>query len=207
MLKYQINNREKISFLFILGSIQVVISILVAESLADNYNSAFYYVSTLGTSNVSWIFNSTVLIFGMCILLATYFFYKEFKEKISSSLLLLTGICGVGVGLFPEGSRPLHGIFTGFLFIFAVFFIISLVTVEKSFLIILISGLGIFTFFVTLLFFPYVGLDVESDATYLGLMKGTMERIIIYLNLSCFFVLGGYFGMNKIKIVDTTPSF
>ena len=197
MDKLQIDNREIIGFLFILGSLQVVLSLMIAEGLAENYDSQLHYISTLGSRSVAWIFNLTVFIFGICILITTYFLYKEYNKTLPSSLLLLTAFCAIGVGLFPEGNRPWHGIFTGFLFIFAVIFLISVINLERSHLLIFISIFGIFTLLVTLIFFPYLGLDVESNALFYGLFKGTLERIIIYLNLCGFLILGGFFTKNK----------
>ena len=194
MYKLQIENREKIGFLFILGSIQIVLALLIAEGIAENYDSQLYYVSTLASRSVAWIFNLTVIIFGLCILCATYFFQKEFNKKLPSLLLLLTALCAIGVGLFPEGMRPWHGLFTGFLFIFTVLFLISVINLERTPVIVFISIFGIFTLLVTMLFFPYLGLDVESPESFHGLFKGTLERIIIYLNLSGFLILGGFFN-------------
>jgi hypothetical protein len=41
-------------------------------------------------------------------------------------------------------------------------------------------SIGLISVVVMILFFNYVGLPAESTITFLGLAKGTMERIIIY---------------------------
>ena len=197
MIKFQTDNREKIGLLFLVGSIQVILALIIAEGLAENYDSQVHYVSTLASRSVAWIFNLTVFIFGVCTLIATYYLYKEFNKKLANTLLLLTAFCALGVGMFPEGARPWHGIFTGFLFIFSVLFLISLISLERTPLIVFLSIFGFFTLIVTLIFFPYLGLDVESNVTFHGLFKGTLERIVIYLNLCGFLILGGFFGFKK----------
>jgi hypothetical membrane protein len=104
------------------------------------------------------------------------------------------------VGLFPEGSRPYHGIFTGFVFIFSALFLISSVQIERSPILVLLAIFGIIILIFSFIFLPYLGLDVESNATFFGFMKGSMERFIIYSNLCCYFVLGGYFSTKKLLL-------
>lgn len=44
----------------------------------------------------------------------------------------------------------------------------------------------------SLVFLPYLGLDVESTEQFMGFMKGTMERFVIYPTLAGVIFLGGY---------------
>ncbi|WP_455140403.1 DUF998 domain-containing protein [Candidatus Hodarchaeum mangrovi] len=193
-ISQKINLRGTIGLLLFVGSVQFILSILIAEGIALNYSSAVHYVSTLGVGNTALIFNSSVLILGLCVILCSYILQREYQESLSTLLLLLTGICTAGVGLFPENSRPFHGIFTAFTFVFAALFLISVIKIERSPIPIFISIGGLILLILLFIFFPYLGLEVDSTVKFLGLMKGTLERFIIYLTVSCFLVFGGYFG-------------
>lgn len=197
MIQLHFENKDLLGFLLILGPLQFILLILVAQGIAVNYDSALYYVSSLGTGSTSLIFNSAVFILGIFVITSAYLFQKEYHKKISTILLILTGICAIGVGLFPEGARPFHGIFTGFVFTFSAIFLISLVQIERSPILIMLSLFGIAILIASFIFLPYLGLDVESSEKFFGFMKGSMERFIIYSNLCCYFVLGGYFSTKK----------
>jgi hypothetical protein len=43
---------------------------------------------------------------------------------------------------------------------------------------------------------PYLGLDVQDPQEFLGFMKGTLERFIIYPTLVGFLILVGYLSRN-----------
>jgi len=86
----------------------------------------------------------------------------------------------IGVGVFPENSRPMHEYITGFAFIFALILpIISFKALEPPFSYIS-TILGLITLVMLIIFFPYLGLPAESNVMILGLAKGTMERLVIY---------------------------
>ena len=189
---HKLSNRDIIGFLLFIGPVQFILSVLIAEGTANNYNSAKDYVSSLGVGITAPIFNLSVMILGLSMMVCTYFFQSEYGELIPSILLLLSGFCAFGVGLFPENVPPFHGIFTGFVFLFAAVFLISVIKIEQSPTMTLVTILGIVTLVAMLIFFPYLGLEMESEVKFLGFMKGSLERFIIYLTLASFLVLGGY---------------
>ena len=98
----KLGNREALGFLLFFGPLQFIITVLIAEGITDSYNSSLYYVSSLGVGTTAFLFNTTVLILGLCVLLGTYFFYKEYAVRVPTLFLLLTAICAIGVGIFPE---------------------------------------------------------------------------------------------------------
>lgn len=196
-------NSEIIGFLMLIGSLQFIMSILIGSDLAINYNSELNYVSTLGAGSTAFLFSFSVFILGISLLACSYFLQKVYREKIPTILLVLTGISACGVGLFPYTVRPFHGIFTGLVFIFASIFLVSVIKISRSPFLILISCIGALTLITTLVFFPYLGLEVENNTRFLGLLKGTLERIVIYLNITPFICLGGYLGRSEVgKVGD-----
>lgn len=200
MSTFEINRREILGVLLIIGPFQFILAVLVAQGIAINYDASLHYVSTLGAGSTDWIFNTSVILLGFCLLLSTYLIQKEYNEKIISSLLLLTAICAIGVGIFPEGTRPLHGIFTGFVFTFSSIFLMFIFRIEKSLIPMLIAIFGLLILIFSLIFFPYLGLEVQDSTRFFGFLKGSMERFIIYANVFCFFVLGGYLSTTDAKL-------
>ena len=186
-------------FFLLIGPLQFIICILIAEGIAVSYDSSLHYVSSLGTGSTANLFNTSVLVLGICILIATYFFYLEYPERLPTSFLLLTALSAMGVGIFPEDSPPFHGIFTGFVFLFAAIFLISIIKVNRSLPLISTAILGSLILIGSLLFLPYLGLDVHDPQEFLGFMKGTLERFIIYPTVAGFLVLSGYLSRNTVN--------
>lgn len=86
----------------------------------------------------------------------------------------------MGVGLFPENVRPMHGIVTPIALLFGGLSAIASYKLQKPPLSYASVVLGALSLVASVLFYPYLGLPRESVTTYLGLGKGTMERIVIY---------------------------
>jgi hypothetical membrane protein len=187
----KVQQRDLIGSLFYFGILQFVLAVLIGEGTAINYNSAIHYMSTLGTGSTAFLFSASVALLGLCMVFCSYFLQREYGKFVPTSLLLLTGICAIGVGVFPESVRPLHGIFTGFVFLFAALFLLSSFKLDQSPLFYLLSVLGGVLLFLLFLLFPYLGLEVESSVQFLGFFKGTLERFIIYLTLLSYLLLGG----------------
>jgi len=166
-----------------------MIIVLLSEGAQPNYISSMHYVSTLGTGKTALIYNSSTILLGISVFLSSLLIRRFNSSRVFFVLFLITGLATIGVGVFPEDSRPMHGIVTpialGFCAMAAVF---SYKIHEKPAsyfsvilgLVSLISGLS---------FIPYLGLPVESRTMYMGLFKGTLERIVIYTNLLWVLIL------------------
>jgi len=166
--------------LLFFGSTLWLLVEIVLESYQPGYVGSIHYVSSLGSGITALPYNLSLILFGSCIIIASLFLQRAFEEKFFSLTLLITGIFVTGVGVFPETMPPMHGLFTGFTFIFAglsAIFSYKILDNPFSYLSILIGILSIAFLFI---FFPYLGLARESTETFIGLGKGTMERIIIY---------------------------
>ena len=162
------------------GTVQWFFMILISESFQPGYNSSLHYVSSLGVGTTALAYNLSIIIFGLSLVVSSIILYKTLSIKLFILLLLITGIFIIGVGVFPEDSRPMHGYVTAFAFIFAVSLpIVSFKMLNRLFSYISIV-LGLITLTLLIFFFPYLGLPAESTTTILGLAKGTMERLVIY---------------------------
>ncbi len=187
-----VSNKDILGFLLFFGPLEFFLAIIIAQGMFPNYHTGIYYVSSLGVGQTALLFNSSVALLGICIVLASYFVQQEYNKKLVSILLLLSGLCALGVGIFPEDSRPLHGIFTGFVFLFAALFLISTITINRTPILYITSILGFSMLIMSFVFLPYLGLEVESTEQFMGFMKGTLERFIIYPTLLGIILLGGY---------------
>ncbi len=180
----------KAGLLLAIGSIQWFFIVLISEGLYPGYVSSFHYVSTLGTGQTANLYNASTFLLGVCVVTASFLIRRFKPSRLFFALLLVAGLGTMGLGVFPEDSRPMHGIVTPITLIFgglAGAFSFKAQTRPLSYLS-MILGAG--SIVVGLLFIPYMGLSVESDAMYLGLYKGTLERIVIYPLILWMMTLG-----------------
>ena len=162
------------------GSIQWLMMIIILESFQPGYNSSLHYVSSLGVGTTSIIYNISIILFGLSVVLSSIILYKSLDMKIFNIFFFITGAFVIGVGLFPENIRPIHGYVTAFTFIFGVITAIISYKVSDPPVSYISLTIGLITLVLLIVFFPYVGLEAESTITFLGLGKGTIERLLIY---------------------------
>ena len=198
----KLTNRDILGFLLFFGPFEFLLAIIIGAGITPNYHVGVYYVSSLGVGETALLFNASVLILGVCMVLASYFIQQEYKTPLFSLLCLLSGLSALGVGLFPEDVRPLHGIMTALVFLFGALFLLSSFSVNKKSPILYITTiLGSLTLIGSFLFLPYLGLEVESTAQFMGFMKGTLERLVIYPMLIGVILLAGYLSKEKSSAV------
>jgi hypothetical membrane protein len=176
--------------LLVIGSIQWFFIVQISEGLYPGYISSFHYVSTLGTGQTANLYNTSTFLLGICVVTASLLIHRFKPSGLFFLLLLIAGIGTVGLGVFPENSRPMHGIVTPITLIFgglAGAFAFKVQSKPLSYLSII---LGAGSIALGLLFIPYMGLPVESDVIYLGFYKGTLERIVIYPLILWMMTLG-----------------
>ena len=177
------DNLKTASFLLLFGIIQWILTVMIAEGLKPGYISSVHYVSTLGTGSTASIYNLSTIILGASLISATLILRKAATSRAFLILFLVTGLATVGVGVFPEDSRPMHGIVTPIALIcgaLAALFSYRIHDRPASYFSVTLGAVSLIT---GIAFIPYLGLPVESRAMFMGLYKGTLERIVIYTNL------------------------
>ncbi len=185
-----LDNRKAASAILLFGIIQWIILVLIAEGIQPGYISSIHYVSSLGTGKTSLMYNTSTILLGVSVATASLIIRRFNSSRIFFVLFLITGLATIGVGVFPENSRPMHGIVTPIALIFgALAAIFSYKIQEKpaSYFSIILGAVSLIT---GIAFIPYLGLSVDSRAMYLGFFKGTLERIVIYTNLLWVLILG-----------------
>lgn len=180
--------------LFAVGGI-ALLGIITAEVLYPSY-STLQEISDLGASRPpnsvieqpsATIFNTTMLISGALVLIATYFLYKEFERRDLPISLGLFGSGIFGVGVFPGNVVPWHQIFALITFFGGgVAAVISSRAEEGPFkyLSMLFGGISL------LVLLNVVFLGEANPLSFLGL--GGIERWVVYPILLWITGFGGY---------------
>lgn len=163
------------------GALQWFLGILLAEAWDSGYNSRIDYVSELGIGSTAAIYNTSVFILGLCMILAAYFMFKSIKNsKLQSVLLAISGIGAMGLGIFYGTIQPWHSLCTLIAIVFGCFAAISSYKIQSSPISYISVILGAMALIAAIVFFPYLGLPLGSTETFLGMAKGSLERWAIY---------------------------
>jgi hypothetical membrane protein len=177
--------------LLFLAVTQFVLGLVISEAQFPNYSISDNYISDLGVGSSSIIFNSSVFLLGLLLLIGAYFLQRAFDFKILTVVLVLTAIGAMGVGIFTEDFETLHPI-------------VSLIAFLFGGLSAVFSGVGsflhkyrlmrtaFFAFAIILGFMTLGALVLFAGKIYLGLGAGGMERMIIYPILMWGAGFGGY---------------
>ena len=180
-------SRKLAGILIFIASLQFILAMTISEALYPDYSVSENYISDLGdyskAHSVAYIFNSSVFLLGLLILVAAYFIHHLFDFKVLSFCLILTGIGAMGVGIFPESFGILHTIPSFITFFFGAISAIVSYKLQKSPLSYLAVVLGLLSLISLALF----GLKI-----YLGLGVGGMERMIAYPTLLWALGFGGH---------------
>jgi hypothetical membrane protein len=191
------STRKTTSVILLFGIIQWILVIILAEGIQPDYISSIHYVSTLGTGVTSIFYNSSTILLGVSVTIASILIRRFNSSRIFFILFLITGLATIGVGVFPEDSRPMHGIVTPIALIFGALAAIFSYKLQEKPASIFCVVLGAVSLVTGLWFIPYLGLYVESRVMFMGLYKGTLERIVIYTNLLWVLILGSQLSTNS----------
>lgn len=84
--------------LLLVGGAQFVIALIIAEAIYPGYSVARNYISDLGVwgSNSALVFNSSIMIFGLSVLVSSYFINTQFKNRTIAVLFALAGTGSLG---------------------------------------------------------------------------------------------------------------
>jgi len=178
--------------LIFIGVTQFVLCLTVSEALYSGYSVSSNYISDLGVGPSSSIFNSSVFLLGLLLIIGTYFLQRGFKEyKILTLVLILTAIGAMGVGVFTENFGTIHRVFSLIAFLFgglsAVFSVTCSYVHKFKLLKMPFSVIAVILGVVSL-----GALVLFADKMNLGLGVGGMERMIVYPLLMWGAGFGGY---------------
>lgn len=164
------------------GAAEFLTLMVAAESIAPDYSMKDNAISDLGVGTTAVLFNASIVIAGLLTLAAAYLYYRAEGQRLVAFPLLLAGIGGVGVGLFPETTGAPHALSAFVAFVFGNLTAILAYRVERPPLRFVSPILGVM---------GLVALVLATSGTYLGLGFGGMERMIVYPFLLWAVAFGG----------------
>jgi len=170
---------------------QFVLGVIVSEALYSGYSISGNYVSDLGVGSSSMIFNSSVFLMGLLLIIGAYFLHRAFGFTMLTVTFVLTAIGAMGVGIFTLDAGIIHSVtalifflFSGLSAIFAVIcsyvhgFKLMKMPFSAIAVILGLTELGGFVLFV--------------GKIYFGLGVGGMQRMVLYPVLIWLVGFGGY---------------
>lgn len=193
--------------ILIIGSVQFLLAVTMAEALFPGYNLGQNTLSHLGGSippvePSATIFNLSVVILGILSLIAVYLILKSGGCRLFSSCLAISAIGAIGVGIFPTYTGDIHILFSVLTFLFGSLAVIFSYRLGLNIPMVIVSMILGLMSFLTLLSFIILGTGVSNPLiTYLGI--GGAERFIAYPSLFYITALGGYLtsrGKDWVKI-------
>ena len=183
-----LSDATKAGVALFVGVAQFGIFVIVAESVFPGYSVANNYISDLGPpcqgaaacgSQTSWwIFDSSIAIMGMCILVGGYFINRYFHWKPATGFIILSGIGTIGIGIFNENSPfMLHDIFSLITFVGIGLTAVVSFWLQKPPMSYFSVLLGLASLTALILYIPQTGTAFGSA---LGIGPGGLERMIVY---------------------------
>ena len=170
--------------LIFLGATQFVVAMIAAEAIYPGYSVSNNYISDLGVGPAAVIFNTSVFLFGVTVVLSAYLIFRVFRKIPVATLFVLTGVGAIGVGVFPETAPGgIHTVVSFVAFFFGGLSAIFSYTLGKHPLTYCSIALGAFSL---------VALALFALQQYLGLGHGGMERMIAYPMLLWAIAFGGH---------------
>lgn len=179
---------EKVAgMIFFIAATQFVLGLSISEALYPGYSLSANYISDLGIGPSALIFNSSVFLLGLLLLIGTYFLRDLSNFKTVNILLLLMAVGAMGIGVFTKNYRTAHGGVATMAFFFAGLSAISSFKLLKKPLSLISIVLGMMTLGALALFSS--GMITSGSLTsdiaynsdlYMGLGPGGMEHMIIY---------------------------
>ena len=184
---------------FQIAATQFILGLIIAEALYPGYSVSDNYISDLGVGPSSIVFNLSVFLLGLLLLVGIYFLRYTTDFKTVNILLVLMAVGVMGAGVFTKDNTLAHGAVSSMAFLFAGLSAIASFKVVKKPLSLISIVLGAMTLGALALF--SCGLITSGSLTsniaydsifFLGLGPGGMERMIVYPALMWLAGFGGY---------------
>ncbi len=181
-------SRERLAgALFFTAVTQFILCLAIAEALYPGYSLSDQYISDLGTGPSAIVFNSSIFILGMLLVIGTYLLRHSPELKTVNILLFLMAIAAMGVGIFTSHFPVAHCTAASTAFFFSGLSAMASAKVLKKPLSLIGIILGAMTLGALGLYSAGIitsgsltsSIAYDSDF-YLGLGPGGMEHMIVY---------------------------
>ncbi len=179
-----LSDKKLAGLLLVVGGVQWILAVIVAEARYPDYSIARNYISDLGVERGSaLIFNGSTFLLGALVMAAAYAIRREFGSRFFVASLFLAGVGPLGVGIFNENHIVFHSLFALIAFVFGG---VSAVAAAK-FLRKPISHVAM-----AIGAFMLLALIFLAARLHFGIGVGGMERMIAYPTLLWTIGFGGY---------------
>lgn len=112
------NGKVAGTFIFVAVT-QFILGLIISEALYSDYSISTNYISDLGVGPSSIIYNSSVFLLGLLLMIGTYFLAHALKEyTVLILMIILASIGAMGVGIFTEDFGVIHGVLSLIVFLF-----------------------------------------------------------------------------------------
>ncbi len=169
--------------LLVVAGVQFLLAMLVAEGMRPAYSISADAISDLGVGSTALLFNTSVALLGILILLFVYLYHGVHRKLWITIPYLIAGIGPIGVGLFPETTGAPHALFAFIAFFFGSLVLILVAVVVRPpfrYVSVVLGAAGL------------AALALFASGTFLGIGLGGMERMIAYPVLFWGIAFGGY---------------
>lgn len=178
---------------FIAGSV-ILMGIITGEIFYPElytYTTANSMISDLGATEPPYsiitqpsanIFNFSMIISGIFLLIGAYFLFRSYNDRIATILVGLLGLGALGVGIFPGNINPQHPLSAMTTFIaggLSAIYSFRLINSPLKYLAIIFGIVGLFFLFTANMFIPVMG-------------GGGVERWVAYPIVLWILGFGGY---------------
>ncbi len=206
IFKPEYNYYKIAGILMVIGCIQYLLAINIAESMFPGYSIASNSLNDLGGSlplvePAAIIVNLSSIILGILLLVSVYLILKSGGCRLFSSCLAIFGFSVVALGVFPEYTNGIHASFAVVAVIsgaLALLFSYRLgINIPMTIVSIILGLIAIITIIISLIY----GTGPNNPLDILG--QGGSERLIIYPIILYLTALGGYLtgrGKDWVKI-------
>jgi hypothetical membrane protein len=182
--------RKVAGALVFVGGSQFALGMLVAEALYPGYSIPQNYISDLGAGPSASIFNSSVFLLGLMVVVSAYFVRRSFRNRLVTGLLVLSGAGAMGVGVFPENYPAMHEIVSDIAFIFGGLLPIAACKLVRRPFSYLSAVMGVVSLSAMVLLSAQYSFSL-GEQYFVGLGPGGMERMIVYPMLLWQVAFGG----------------
>jgi hypothetical membrane protein len=175
--------------LYIIAAFQFLVFELVAETLYPGYSVSNNYISDLGATCVAppdntscvvhqpsaAIFDTTVFLLGLILLLGTFLVYRGTRKKPYAIATAVADLAILLIGIFPENTGWTHAIISEVAFLGTGISLVLAWTIVKGGVFgYLAAAFGVLTLFFTFVGVPAVGVGGGEWLLVLPALLGTL---------------------------------
>ncbi len=199
-----ISGAKTAGLIFLFAAVQFILGLAIAQALYPGYSVSSKYISDLGVGPSAAIFNSSVFLLGLMLLVGALYLKRDARFKTVNVLLLLMAVGAMAVGVFTKDFTLAHGAVSTMAFLFAGLAAISscqAVGKPWTFISIVLGGMtlgALALFSCGMVTSGSLTSTIAYDSSfYLGLGPGGMESMIIFPALTWLAAFGGYLVVGK----------